>query len=199
MAEAASSGCRGRGAPSRACTRPTHRVDSARPMPGGADGDRDARGRSAVVVALVANPLIAVAKILAGAWSGSAALLSEAAHSVADSLNEVFLLAALARSRRRPDSRHPFRYGKERFFWSLLAAVGIFTTGACFSAYQALRALMSVGGPNEVAIESYRVVYLVLTVALVAEGSSLAKAVQELRRRARQRRRTLMGGDERWQ
>ena len=163
-------------------------------MPDGADCDRDARDRSAVVVALGANLVIAVAKILGGVWTGSAALLSEAAHSVADSLNEVFLLAALARSRRRPDTRHPFGYGKERFFWSLLAAVGIFTTGACFSAYQALRALMSTGEPNEVDFDTYRVVYLVLGVALVAEGWSLAKAVRELRCRARQRRRPF-GGD----
>ncbi|WP_143675442.1 cation diffusion facilitator family transporter, partial [Streptomyces sp. JV178] len=83
----------------------------------------------------------AVAKTIGGLLAGSPALLSEAAHSVADSLNEVFLLAALRRSRRPADSRHPFGYGKERFFWSLLAAVGIFVMGGCFSVFQGFHAL----------------------------------------------------------
>lgn len=82
-----------------------------------------------MLVALGANLLIAVAKAVGGLLAGSPALLSEAAHSVADSMNEVFLLAALRRSRRPADHRHPFGYGKERFSWSLLAAVGIFVMG----------------------------------------------------------------------
>ena len=73
--------------------------------------------------------------------SGSSALMSEAAHSVADTLNEVFLLLSLSRSARPADRDHPFGYGKERFFWSLLAAVGIFVSGAGFSAYQGVSAL----------------------------------------------------------
>ena len=84
----------------------------------------DRRTRVTVLVALAANLVIAAAKAVGGLLAASPALLSEAAHSVADSLNEVFLLAALRRSRRPADRRHPFGYGKERFFWSLLAAVG---------------------------------------------------------------------------
>ncbi len=87
--------------------------------------------RLTVLVALGANLLIAVAKAVGGLLAGSPALLSEAAHSVADSMNEVFHRAALRRSRRPADHRHPFGYGKERFFWSLLAAVGIFVMGGC--------------------------------------------------------------------
>src|SRR5882757_5313120 len=103
--------------------------------------ERDAGTRSAVLVALGANLVIAAAKTAAGVFAGSPALLSEAAHSVADSLDEVFLLPSLRRSRRTPDSDHPFGYGKERYFWSLLAAVGIFVLGGCFSFYQGLEAL----------------------------------------------------------
>ena len=94
-----------------------------------AEQTRDEGTRGAVLVALGANLLIAAAKTVAGLFAGSPALLSEAAHSIADSLNEVFLLTSLRRSHRPPDRDHPFGYGKERYFWSLLAAVGIFVLG----------------------------------------------------------------------
>ncbi|WP_405358706.1 cation diffusion facilitator family transporter [Kitasatospora sp. NBC_00085] len=132
-------------------------------------------------MALLANVVIAAAKVVAGTVAPSPALLAEAAHSVADSINEVFLLASLSRSRRRADARHPFGYGKERFFWSLLAAVGIFVTGGCFSFYQGLHTWLS--PPSEP--ERFLAVYIVLVVALLAEGSSLARAVFQLRRQAR--------------
>ena len=66
-------------------------------------------------------------------------MLSEAAHSVADTMNEVFLLVSLRRSERPADHAHPFGYGKERFFYALIAAMGIFLSGAAFSAYQEYR------------------------------------------------------------
>jgi len=139
----------------------------------------DRRTRLTVLVALGANLLIAVAKAVGGLVSGSPALLSEAAHSVADSLNEVFLLAALRRSRRPADRRHPFGYGKERFFWSLLAAVGIFVMGGCFSFFQGVEALK--GGAEE-SFDGYVVGLAVLGVALLAEGTSLLRAVHQARR-----------------
>jgi cation diffusion facilitator family transporter len=132
-----------------------------------------------VLVALAANLVIAVAKAVGGLVAGSPALLSEAAHSVADSLNEVFLLAALRRSRRPADRRHPFGYGKERFFWSLLAAVGIFVMGGCFSFFQGFEALRS--GAEE-RLSGYGAGLIVLGVALVAEGASLLRALYQVRR-----------------
>ncbi|MFJ5228504.1 cation diffusion facilitator family transporter [Kitasatospora sp. NPDC088391] len=123
-----------------------------------------------------------------GLVAASPALLAEAAHSVADSLNEVFLLASLRRSRRRPDARHPFGYGKERFFWSMLAAVGIFVTGGCFSFYQGLHTLLHPEGEET---GGYLVVYLVLVVSLLAEGGSLLKATLEIRGQARRAGRGL--------
>ncbi|MGW3426194.1 cation diffusion facilitator family transporter [Streptomyces phaeochromogenes] len=139
----------------------------------------DRRTRVTVLVALAANLVIAVAKAVGGLIAGSPALLSEAAHSVADSLNEVFLLAALRRSRRPADSRHPFGYGKERFFWSLLAAVGIFVMGGCFSFYQGVDALRS--GSTETH-DGYVVGLVVLVVALFAEGASLLRALHQVRK-----------------
>ncbi len=147
--------------------------------------DRETRGT--VLVALLANVVIAVAKSVAGVVTGSPALLAEAAHSVADSINEIFLLASLSRSRRRPDARHPFGYGKERYFWSLLAAVGIFVTGGCFSFYQGLHTWLA---PSSEEVD-FLVVYIVLGVALVAEGSSLLRALFQLRRQARAHHRPL--------
>ncbi|MEU4348183.1 cation diffusion facilitator family transporter [Streptomyces sp. NPDC023838] len=143
-----------------------------------AGGGKDSGTRLTVFVALGANLLIAVAKAAGGVIAGSPALLSEAAHSVADSFNEVFLLAALRRSRRPPDRRHPFGYGKERFFWSLLAAVGIFVMGGCFSVFQGVEALRS--GADE-SHSGYIAGLAVLGVAFVAEAGSLLRALHQVR------------------
>ncbi|KPI03573.1 cation diffusion facilitator family transporter [Actinobacteria bacterium OK074] len=133
-------------------------------------------------MALTANMVIALAKVLGGLFTGSPALLSEAAHSVADSLNEVFLLASLRRSKRAPDAAHPFGYGKERYFWSLLAAVGIFVMGGCFSFFQGAEALRSDASESRT---GYLAGLAVLCVALLAEGTSLAKALHQVRGQAR--------------
>ncbi|WP_018548617.1 cation diffusion facilitator family transporter [Streptomyces sp. LaPpAH-108] len=140
----------------------------------------DRHTRITVLVALTANLVIAVAKAIGGVFAGSPALLSEAAHSVADSLNEVFLLAALRRSRRPADPRHPFGYGKERYFWSLLAAVGIFVMGGCFSFFQGFEALRS---GTEEKFSGYVAGLVVLGVAFVAEGLSLLRALYQARRK----------------
>lgn len=150
----------------------------------GADQQRaeDDRTRVTVYVALGANLVIAVAKAIGGMLAHSPALLSEAAHSVADSLNEVFLLASLKRSKRKPDADHPFGYGKERFFWSLLAAVGIFVMGGCFSFFQGIEALRS--GESETRA-GYQAGLIVLGIALLAEGTSLVRALLQARNQAR--------------
>lgn len=149
---------------------------TARAGPGPAS---DRRTRVTVLVALAANLVIAAAKAAGGLMVHSPALLSEAAHSVADSLNEIFLLAALRRSRRPADRQHPFGYGKERFFWSLLAAVGIFVMGGCFSVFQGIEALRN--GAHET-FSGYVVGLIVLGVALLAEGTSLLRALHQVRK-----------------
>jgi cation diffusion facilitator family transporter len=158
---------------------------------------KDTQTRTTVYVALAANLAIAAAKAAGGLISGSPALLSEAAHSVADSLNEVFLLASLSRSRRRPDARHPFGYGKERFFWSLLAAVGIFVMGGCFSFYQGVKALRG-SGPEST--RDYVVALAVLVLSGLFEGTSLVRALFQVRGAARRSgrpvRAELRGGED---
>jgi cation diffusion facilitator family transporter len=143
----------------------------------------DDESTSTVLVAGGANLLIAAAKLAAGLASGSSAMLSEAAHSLGDTLNQVFLMASLRKSRKEPDEEHPFGYGMERYFWSLLAAVGIFVLGAGFSAYEGISALTSSGSSGDPTWA-----FVVLAASLVFEGSSFAKAVLQLRREAAQAR-----------
>lgn len=158
---------------------PADRADGGGSRAGsGGESQADRHTKVTVLVALAANLVIAVAKAVGGVLAGSPALLSEAAHSVADSLNEVFLLAALRRSRRPADTRHPFGYGKERFFWSLLAAVGIFVMGGCFSFFQGVEALRD--GADET-FSGYVVGLAVLGVSLIAEGVSLMRALHQVR------------------
>jgi cation diffusion facilitator family transporter len=143
----------------------------------------DEASRPTVLVAGAANLVIGVAKLVAGLASGSAAMLAEAAHSFADTLNQGFLLAALQRSRKQADRQHPFGYGMERYFWSLLAAVGIFVLGAGFAIYQGLQVLL--GGPHETGSPNWS--YVVLAVAFLMEGTSLIRAMWQLRREASER------------
>jgi cation diffusion facilitator family transporter len=131
------------------------------------------------MLAGTANLSIAVAKAVAGLLSGSTALLAEAAHSVADTMNQAFLLTALKRSRKPADDRHPFGYGLERYFWSLLAAVGIFVLGAGFSIAEGIRAVL-----NPEPVEELAVAYGVLVISFVFEGISWLKAVRQVRREA---------------
>ena len=140
-----------------------------------------ARRRSlvTVVVAGAANLLIAIAKLVAGLVSGSAALMAEAAHSFADTLNQVFLVTALQRSHRPADRGHPFGYGKERYFWSLLAAVAVFVLGAGFSVLEGVSALVSGGSTGPVGWA-----YAALAIAFVFDGTSLARAWWQVRRDA---------------
>jgi cation diffusion facilitator family transporter len=146
------------------------------------------QSRSTVRLALLANLVVAAAKFSGGAVTGSPAMLSEGAHSVADSLNELFLLTSLRRSERPADAQHPFGHGKERFFWSLLAAVGIFVAGAGFSAVEAYRSFTTSEPTHG---HYYPINYVVLAVAFVAEGVSWLRAVAQVRAEARAAARAL--------
>jgi cation diffusion facilitator family transporter len=133
-----------------------------------------------VVVALAANLGIAVLKAIAGVLTGSAALLSEAAHSVGDTSTQLLLLTAVRRSNRPADRKHPFGYGKERYFWSLLAAAGILVSGAAFSCYEGIRTIIGGGAESGYVWVNY----VVLGLALVLEGTSLVRASRQVRREA---------------
>lgn len=142
------------------------------------------RGDSAltVFIAFSTNLAIAAAKSLAALASGSASMLAEAAHSWADTGNEVFLLIANRRSARPPDDRHPLGYGREAYVWSLLAAVGLFAVGASVSVWHGVSELMH--GEEEQGGD-YAPAYVTLAIAFVLESISFLQAFRQLRREAR--------------
>lgn len=144
--------------------------------------------RTTVLFALVANLAILAAKLAAGLLSGSKALLAEAAHSFADTGNQLLLLLSLSRSSRPPDRRHPFGHGKERFFWAFCAALLIFTGGAAFSIGQGLLGLFGALATHEI---RFGLAYAVLGFSFVVESIAFARAFRQVRRRARHEQRPL--------
>ncbi|MFQ1002121.1 cation diffusion facilitator family transporter [Modestobacter sp. SSW1-42] len=147
---------------------------------GGEKGGGESTGT--VIVAGAANLAIAVAKLVGGLISHSSAMMSEAAHSFADTITEVLLFIALKRGNKAPDPRHPFGYGRATYFWAFLAALCTFGVGAMFSIWQGVETIRKgeeAGSPT--------ISYVVLAVSFVLEGSSLLKAVRQVRGEARQR------------
>ncbi|MFU8871488.1 cation diffusion facilitator family transporter [Micromonospora sp. SL4-19] len=138
-----------------------------------------------VVVAGTANLAIAAAKAVAGLLSGSAAMLSEAVHSVADTTTEVLLYLALRRGARPADTRHPFGYGKESYVWAFLAALFTFVVGAGFAITHGVTTIL-VHQPTG----NYLVSYVVLVVSFAIESVSLSRAVRQIRRESRRWRAT---------
>ena len=133
-----------------------------------------------VLVALVANGLLAAAKSVAAVVTGSASMVAEAAHSWADTGNEVFLVIAERKGKRPRDAEHPRGYGRATYFWSLVAAFGLFSAGAVVSVWHGITELTA---PSEE--PSYAINYLVLGVAFVLEGISFLQATRQVHGAAR--------------
>jgi cation diffusion facilitator family transporter len=133
----------------------------------------------AVVIAFLANIAIAIAKTVVALISGSAALMAEAIHSWADAGNEVFLLIADRKGERPRDGSHPIGYGRDAYVWSLFAAVGVFTVGAVLSVVTGIQELLE---PEPVS--DYTAAYVVLAIAFLLEGFSLAQSTMQARRTA---------------
>jgi cation diffusion facilitator family transporter len=138
--------------------------------------------RKTVLIALTANALIAVAKLAGGLLSGSTALLAEAAHSIADTANQGFLLVSIKLSERDPTERQPFGYGHERFLWTFMAAIGMFLAGAVFAIGYGIVQLLS--GAEESG--GYAIAWITLAIAAAAEGTSWVRAMRQTRGEARE-------------
>jgi cation diffusion facilitator family transporter len=146
------------------------------------DAHADAATRRTVNIAMVSNGIIAVAKLAAGLMTGSSAMLAETAHSLADTVNQGFLLASIALAGRPPNERQPFGYGQQRFLFTFMAAVGMFVAGAAFAVGYGLYTLVA----GEASESGYAIAWITLAVAAVAEGSSWARAVHQTRTEARE-------------
>ncbi|MEU1133717.1 cation diffusion facilitator family transporter [Streptomyces sp. NPDC005900] len=129
-----------------------------------------------VVVAAVANLGIALAKAVAGVISGSSAMLSEAAHSVADTVTELMLLVSLKAGDKPADEEHPLGYGGARYIWALLASVATFVGGGIFAIYDGVHTLTHGEAPGDPLIS-----YIVLGVAFLLEGYSLRTGLKQAR------------------
>jgi cation diffusion facilitator family transporter len=151
-------------------------------MAGGEERDP----RASVLAALMANAVIAVAKFVAAALSGSSAMLAEALHSVADTGNQLLLLFGLKRAERPADESHPFGHGKARFFWGLLVAVLLFTVGGGFSIYQGIHGLIA---GHE--LPDPTIALIVIALAICFEGYAWRTAYRQLD--AERRGRSILG------
>ena len=141
----------------------------------------EGRTKRTVYAALAANLLIAAAKFVAAFASGSSAMLAEAVHSVVDTFNEGFLLVGLRTSKTDPDEEHPFGHGQDEFFWSFFVAVLIFFAGGTFAIYQGITTIVDEPADHD----TFLINYVILGVAFVFEGSSLAINTREFWRSAR--------------
>jgi cation diffusion facilitator family transporter len=130
--------------------------------------------RKAVFAALFANLGIAIAKFVGFVITGSAGLLAEAAHSVADTGNQALLLLGGRRARREADAEHPFGYGRERYFWAFVVALVLFSMGGLFALYEGISKLRH---PHE--IENLGVAIGILVFAILLESYSLRTAYKE--------------------
>ena len=132
--------------------------------------------RKVVYAALAGNLAIALIKFVAAAITGSSAMLSEAVHSLVDTVNELLLLYGMKRAAKIPDDSHPFGYGRELYFWSFIVTLLVFALGAGVSFYEGVVHIR-----NPEAITNPLINYLVLAVSFVCEGVSWFVALKAFR------------------
>lgn len=131
-------------------------------------------GGKAILAAFLANMGIALAKFIAWIISGSASMLAEAIHSVADSGNQLLLMLGGRRAKKAADREHPFGYGRERYVYAFVVSIILFSVGGLFSIYEGIEKLTH---PHE--LTNYWVPIIVLLIAIVLESFSLRTAVKE--------------------
>lgn len=145
-----------------------------------ARAEDDAKGRHSKLpffAAFTGNSIIAAAKFVAAAFTGSSAMIAEGVHSVVDAVNNLLMLLGIHRSRAGATRAHPFGHGKELYFWSLIVAIVIFGIGGGISIYEGILHLIE---PAPISDPTWS--YVVLAISFVADGVTLILAYRELRR-----------------
>ncbi len=130
-----------------------------------------------VYAALLGNLAIAVVKFVAAYITNSSAMLSEAVHSVVDTLNEILLLHGMKKSQKPANAKHPFGYGRELYFWAFIVALMVFALGAIVSVYQGVLHILH---PEE--MKNPLVNYIVLGFAILCEGTSWFVALKAFKK-----------------
>lgn len=138
------------------------------------DEKRSGDSMTTVVIAFAMNVLVAVAKSVAAVITGSASMAAEAAHSWADTGNEIFLLVAERRGNIGRERDHPFGHGRETYIWSMFAAFGLFSVGAAVSVMHGISTLTHPEPAGD-----YLVGYIVLGISAVLESVSFLQSVRQ--------------------
>src|SRR5690606_6861232 len=133
-------------------------------------------GGKAILAAFLANMGIAVAKLIGWLLSGSASMLAEAVHSIADSSNQVLLFIGGKKAGRHADREHPFGYGRERYVYAFVVGIILFSVGGLFSVYEGVEKLTH---PHALSEDWWWLPIVILTVAIILEGFSLRTAIRE--------------------
>jgi cation diffusion facilitator family transporter len=148
---------------------------------------RATQSATTVLIAFASNLVVAIAKSIAAVVTGSASLLAEAAHSWADTGNEIFLVVAGRRAGRPPDRAHPLGHGREAYVWSLFAALGLFVAGAAVSVTHGIQELIA---PKPAT--NFAVGYAVIAFSFLVEGISLLRSTRQASAEAESLRRDLL-------
>ncbi len=133
--------------------------------------------RKAILAALFANLGIAIAKFVGYFFTGSSSMLAEAIHSVADTSNQALLLFGSRQAERLATSEHPFGFGRERYFWSFIVALVLFTLGGMFAIYEGVHKLQEASH----GIQNAQWAIAILSFGILLEGYSFRTAVKESR------------------
>lgn len=133
---------------------------------------------ASVIAAIAANILVGIVKFIAAAISGSAAMVSEGIHSIVDSGNGLLVLLGLRKSKKKPTIEHPFGFGKELYFWTLVVSVSVFALGGGVSLMKGIQAVRDAAA-GTVELGDPLMSYIVLIAAMIIEGTSLAVAVKQ--------------------
>src|SRR5690348_3411 len=136
----------------------------------------------AIIGALIANVAIAITKFIAAAVTGSSAMVSEGIHSLVDSGNTLLLLIGHKRSQKAPTAQHPFGYGKEIYFWTLVVAISLFGIGGGMSVYEGIS---HINHPEPLKDPTWN--YIVLGLAFLFTGGSWFIAFKEFSKNKREK------------